>query len=370
MLQNAGTIVVIGLGALVALLIAVYLWRIRARWRTGSASRDLATWRELQLDYLNLLTHNPDPKVLRHFQQQYGYPTAQVERVLRESERLYRATDLTRRLTQLEAKAALPSPTKKLEQVIEEKKSKFLSIPSISFHYANEQQIRSFYEDYFKEPTVASLVAEIAGEIEGDVKASIPQILESHIGTKDLSKWVSTIKLPETSLGGMFLRYQRETIRSGQVSLGLEEVDIELTELEAFDEALSELDRRFDLRLDPALVENHRSHLKARAAERTLLKLEQASGWALIEGRFRIEAEDGYYRCVHMHPVTDYLPAGTGPVAITVLLREDAIEAHVSGNYRQSIGKLVPIRVYGQVWQPIDRANNVWELQVTPLAVY
>jgi hypothetical protein len=33
------------------------------------------------------------------------------------------------------------------------------------------------------------------------------------------------------SLNGMFLRYQRETIKKEQVTLGLELVDIELTEL-------------------------------------------------------------------------------------------------------------------------------------------
>jgi hypothetical protein len=34
------------------------------------------------------------------------------------------------------------------------------------------------------------------------------------------------------------------------------------------------------------------------------------------------------------------------------------------------LGKTIPLRIYGEKWQPIDRDNNVFELQITPLAVY
>jgi alanyl-tRNA synthetase len=110
--------------------------------------------------------------------------------------------------------------TRKLEEIVEEKKEKFINIPSVYFHFANKEQIRSSYEDYFKEPTIESLVSEITKEISGESKGGVPQMLEARIGGKDLSKWISTIKLPDVSLSSMFLRYQTETIKNGQVTLG------------------------------------------------------------------------------------------------------------------------------------------------------
>lgn len=260
--------------------------------------------------------------------------------------------------------------TRRTEEIVEDKKNKFQNIPSISFHYANKDQIAGFYNDYFREPTIASLVSEISGEISGEVKGSLPQILESKIGSKDLTKWISTVKLPDTSLNGMFLRYQRETIKSGQVALGLEEVEIELTDLQAFDEALSDLQRRFDFHLEGQLIEKQRSYLKEKAAERTLIKLEQATGWILIEGRFKIEVEGEFYKCSYSHPVNDYLSGQIGPITISIIIPVESIEPHIAGNYKQSIGKLIPMRIYGQIWQPIDRKTSIWDLQLTPLAIY
>lgn len=259
---------------------------------------------------------------------------------------------------------------KKLEDIISDKRNKFLNIPNIAFHFADQDQIKNFYNDYFKEPTVASLVAEITGEISAQVKGSLPQILESKIGTKDLTKWVSNIKLPDTSLNGMFLRYQRETIKSGQVALGLEEVDIELSDIQAFDEIIADLRKRFDLDLGEALLTQQRKHLKEKAAERTMSKLEQATGWVLVEGRFQIEKNADFYRAVYKHPVSDYLPDSEPPVTITVMIPDASLEDRVAGNYAASVGKLIPLKIYGQVWQPIDRGNKTLELQLTPLAVY
>jgi hypothetical protein len=268
------------------------------------------------------------------------------------------------------ASSDIADSPKKLEDIISEKRNSFLNIPNVAFHFADKEQIRNFYNDYFKEPTVASLVSEITDEISSQVKGSLPQILESKIGAKDLTKWVSTIKLPDTSLNGMFLRYQRETIKSGQVALGLEEVDIELSAIKAFDEAVLALRNRFDLELGESLLAEQRKHLKEKAAERTISKLEQATGWVLVEGRFRIEKDADFYRAVYQHPVSDYLPDSEPPVTIVVMIADASLEDRVAGNYAASVGKLIPLKIYGQVWQPIDRGNKTLDLQLTPLAVY
>jgi hypothetical protein len=285
---------------------------------------------------------------------------------LLDRERYERKRMLHFRETQPEA-----SPTaKRIEDIIDEKRRRFLDTPSISFHFADKEQIRSFYDDYFKEPTLESLVSEITGEVGGQVKASLPQFIESKIGGKDISKWISTIKLPDTSLAGMFLRYQRETIKSGQVTLGVEEVDIELTQLQEFEQSIRDLDQQFGLKLDSGLLDGTRARLKEKAAEKTLVKLEQATGWTLIDGRFSITREGNFYKCVYTHPVNEYLPAQSGHVTISIFVEADHLEPHIAGNYAQSVGKLIPLKIYGKVWQPIDRTTNTWELQLTPLAVY
>ena len=258
----------------------------------------------------------------------------------------------------------------KIEKIIEEKKEDFLNIPSVSFHYANDELIKDFYNNYFREPTIENLVSEITGEVNGEIKGSLPQVLQARIGTSDLNKWVSTIKLPDASLNGMFLRFQRETIKNNQVVLGIEEVDIELTELEAFEDAIDELRGRFGLEIEEDILDKQRAILKEKAAERTLVKLEQAKDWVLIEGKFKIENDDDFYRCTYLHPVNSYLSNQVGPVTISVLIPKNSLKEHIKGNYAQSIGRSIPLKIYGQVWQPIERRAGVWDLQLTPLAIY
>jgi len=154
------------------------------------------------------------------------------------------------------------------------KKQSFLSVPVISFHFANDEEIKDFYNEYFKEPTVENLVSEITGEVSGDIKGSLPQIIESRIGSSSVSKWISTIKLPDESLNSMFLRFQRETIKNNQVTLGIEEVDIELTELNTFDELVKGLESNFGFNIDEAVLNSQRAKLREKAAEKTLSKLE------------------------------------------------------------------------------------------------
>lgn len=252
----------------------------------------------------------------------------------------------------------------------DKKKEKFLNIANISFHFADKERIRTFYNDYFKEPTIKNLITESIAEIDSGIKASIPSILESKIGGKDLSKWISKIKLPDITENGMFKRYQKETIQKDQVQLGLEEDDIELSVLSDFEEQIQDISQEFGFEFEYEKVEKHKTKLKEKAAERTLQSLEKASGWVLIEGNFLIQKEDEeFYRVSMIHPVSNYLASGK-EVKISCLIPISKVEPSVSGNYSNSINKSIPLRMYGQVWQPINRKENIWELMITPLAVY
>lgn len=254
---------------------------------------------------------------------------------------------------------------------LEEKRNRFLNIPNISFHYADKERIKGFYNDYFHEPIVENVIREFTKETSGDIKGSMPKILEATTGGKDLSKWIGTIKFPDVSLNRMFLRYQIETIKKNQVELGLELVDIELSALQRFETIVSELRDKFGLQIDEGRLLEHRKILKEKAAEQTLIKLEQATGWVLMEGLFRVtEAGVGFYKCVYEHPVSQYISDSQKMVTISVLIPKGSIEPYVAGNYSQSIGRTISLRVYGEVWQPVNRNSGIWELQITPLCIY
>jgi hypothetical protein len=259
----------------------------------------------------------------------------------------------------------------KLEEAIDTKKESFLNIANISFHYANKDEIKNFYNDYFKEPTVEKVISELANELGGSIKGSIPKALEAKIGGRDVKKWISTIKLPDISVAEMFKRYQRETINNDQVSLGLELVDVDLTDLESFDELLNKMKKEFEFHINEESIKIKRNDLMKKAADKTIVRLENASGSVLIEGKFKIiDFDNEFYKCEYSHPVNEYLPKGDDKVNINFMLKKDSLEHYISGNYSQSINKSIPLRVYGKVWQPLDRNSNVLELQLTPIAVY
>ncbi len=155
-----------------------------------------------------------------------------------------------------------------------------------------------------------------------------------------------------------------------QVALGLEEVDIELSELQAFEDAIEDVRKRFGLQLEPTLLNRHRTVLKEKAAEKTLMKLESETGWVSIEGKYKVEMEGDFYRCTYVHPVTNYIKQGQHPITISVLLPATALEPTFAGNYAVSVDKWIPLRIYAQVWQPVGRKTSTWQLQLTPVAVY
>jgi hypothetical protein len=259
----------------------------------------------------------------------------------------------------------------KLEKAVDKKTESFLNIPTISFHFANEDEINSYYNDYFKEPTIEQIVSEKASEVSGKVKGGFPKVLEAAAGGKDINKWISTIKLPDISVAEKFRRYQRETIKNNQVTLGLELVDIDLSELDEFNNFVSDFESKFGMKLDDSQVEKQRALLTEKTVERTMIRLESASDWILVEGKFKItNLSDDLYKLIYEHPVNNYFAEEGKKVTMSMILRKDSLKANVAGNYAQSIGKLIPLKVNGKVWKPMNRKEDFLELQITPLAIY
>lgn len=289
-----------------------------------------------------------------------GFLLQQIRELRQDTSWRLQATD--QRVSKLEQQAApaAADPGKK-----------FLSIPSVSLHAANRDQIESLYNDYSRRRTSEQITREVGGEVTGEASGTIPQVFGAKVGKKAQSKTVSTYKIPDLSLAEKFRLYQEKTIREGQVALGLESAEVDLSDLEAFNRSIAALESQWGMRTDPAQLEQQRALLKKKAAEATLLRLEAASGWLLMEGKFTIsDGPDGSYQCTFEHPVNEYLNAGIGRVTIGMMLRKDAIDPNYAGNYAQSVGRSIPLKVYAQVWEPIDRVKGIWEMRITPLAVY
>lgn len=258
-----------------------------------------------------------------------------------------------------------------LQEKIDQKKENFLNTSTIAFHYANENDIKDYYNDYFKEPTIEQIISENSRNVKGKIKGGAPTFIEAAIEGNDLTKWISTIKVPDISIPEMFRRYQRETIKNNQVALGLDLVEIDQTDLNDFEKFIIDFKSKFNMKIDESQIEQQRTSLKTKAIEKTMVRLENATGWVLVEGKFKIiNQSDEFYKCIYEHPVNEYFAEKDTDITISISLKKDSLKSNIAGNYEQSIGKYIPIRVYGKVWQPVDRSLDVWELHITPLAIY
>lgn len=339
---------------LIVAIISIVALIMTIKSKNRASRRDFITAKHLNRE---LLAYDPELRY-RYLRELEAYPP-ELRKILHDRPYLYGG----------EISSKLGSEDKKKNKY-DKKKEKFLNIANISFHFADKERIRSFYDDYFKEPTIKDLVTESISESDSGIKANIPSILESKIGGKDLSKWISKIKLPDITENGMFKRYQKETIQMDQVQLGIEEDYIELSILSDFEKQIQDISKEFEFEFEQEKVEQHKTRLKEKAAERTLQSLEKASGWVLIEGNFLIQKDDDeFYKVTMSHPVSNYLASGK-EVKISCLIPISQIEPCFSGNYSNSINKSIPLKIYGQIWQPINRKENIWELMITPLAVY
>lgn len=163
---------------------------------------------------------------------EFIYPKVKIEDLEKISKRLLKEYNIVR----------------KESSQIEQKRIRLKKLPAISLHYCDEERVKNFYNDYFREPTTENLVKEVVTEASGEAGARIPEIFETKLGTKNLNKWIKTIKLPETSISGMFRRYQRETIENHQVSLDLDIVDIELSKVDNFKKVIDSLMNKYNFK--------------------------------------------------------------------------------------------------------------------------
>lgn len=256
-----------------------------------------------------------------------------------------------------------------IDSKLEERKKVFQNTSIFSFYFIDRATIENAYNDIFYELVVDRVTSEAADVESGDIKANL-RALGAAFGGKKSRTLTKDYKIGPLTLQHMFRRLQTETLGKGQVLLGLEGVDIDLTETHAFEEEISKLQKRFGLMVSSVLVEETKKKLTARAAENALQRLENASGWVLIDGKFEIEDAGEYYKCVYIHPVNRYLKDLASPVTITVTIKKSQ-QTNIADTFTQFIGEdTIPLKVYGKITMPIDRRRETWDLRINPLAIY
>jgi hypothetical protein len=68
-----------------------------------------------------------------------------------------------------------------------------------------------------------------------------------------------------------------------------------------------------------------------------------------MEGKFTIsESSPDFYRLNYEHPVSEYLTGEGRQIIVSIILRKDGIEPGIAGNYTQSVGRSIPLKVYGK----------------------
>jgi hypothetical protein len=252
----------------------------------------------------------------------------------------------------------------------EMKREQYLKIPNVAFHYADKVQIQNFYQEYFREPIIEKRVEEVTAENAQNGKGNLDNMLSAEASKMEGRKRVSTLKYPETTINGMFLRYQKEMIRQQQVTVGLEELDIELENIKAFNLIFERLESEFGfVDTDPDKIKQHEDYLKAKAAEKTLQTLQNASDWVILKGNFLLQWDNDFYRLTLEHPVNQFLQQKE-KIRISTLIPQDGVEASFWANYKNSLGSRIPVTIYGKVWKPIDLGQGQMDLEITALAVY
>lgn len=250
------------------------------------------------------------------------------------------------------------------------KREQFLKTPNVAFHYADKVQIQNFYQEYFREPIIEKRVEEETTEKAQNGKGNLDNMLSAEASNSEERKRISTLKYPETTINGMFLRYQKEMIRQQQVTIGLEELDIELENLKSFNLVFERLESEFGFAdIDYEKVKKHEDLLKAKAAEKTLETLQNASDWVIVKGHFLLQWDEGFYRLTLEHPVNQFLQQKE-KIQITTMIPQDAVESSFLANYKSSLGDRIPVTIYGKVWKPIDKKQGHFDLEITALAVY
>lgn len=261
--------------------------------------------------------------------------------------------------------------------LLEQKKQKFLATAAVSFIYVDNEEITDFYNMTFKEPTVTEMVEKLVETRSGEIVSgkAAETFLKSELAAENLQQYIKTIKLPETTLPEMFLRYQRHILENNVVRYGFDEIEIRLEEISKFEDEVSDLEDKYDVSFSEEVKEGKKQEIKRKLVDEFLAELEKVDQFVLVEGKYSITYENNkQFRLTYEHPINEhltYMPQEP-KVLIVCFLNKDDLESRYRTQLERmaSKGAAIPVNIFGKVFMPIDRGTNNWELIIIPFAIY
>ena len=265
-----------------------------------------------------------------------------------------------------------PNNKNGLSELADKRIKDIVDKPEIIFHFVDRNKIETSYNDYFREPVHESFSKEIANNNSRELLFGISKGPEGKVGKQVISTRTDNMRMPPLSLEAKFRRYLKAIILDNLVHLNLELVEVDSSDLQSFNEKISEFKSLFDLSLDniDEIEEKHKV-LRETAVQKTIDRLEQSEGAnILISGQFSVTERNGIYRFTYVHPINDYLIMRKDEIKIVFDINKNHIEPSVVGNYAPDNDALLKVNVYGKVSAPLDISRSHWKVRIDPRVVY
>ncbi len=240
------------------------------------------------------------------------------------------------------------------------------------FNYANEISIREAFNGVFKESILINLIQEILVEDDPSARTKIRDIVGANAGSEEISKWVTEQVSTGASLEEMLSRLLEYLLEQRQVIVGLEVLDpkdIDAKHTEKLERELAAIQNRLKFTLQQDEVEQKRDELRRQSVHRIITKLsaEDLKGrQVLIYGKFKIERNDDNLVFRYRHPVSSLF----GRRVSICTLGIPSSDLSPPKIFEKSIGSTMILRMYGEIFQPLNTTDKLCELTLRVIAIY
>ncbi|MGR3310757.1 MAG: hypothetical protein ACUZ77_08275 [Candidatus Brocadiales bacterium] len=258
----------------------------------------------------------------------------------------------------------------KLSTAIEKKKHEILNYSIPFLLYEDEEWLHDTYNQFFQKPRIEHLVQVKTSRRSGEFDVTLYERFGTKLSREDITELISEFKPAETDPLIMFDWIQEYAIKKGKVILDLELLDVELPQLEEFEELVNMLREKYEIEIPKKTLESQKSILSKKATVRTLSKLEDAKGWVLVEGDFLIEELGDKLQFTYRHPVSNYIANPENSVYIVFEIPKSSIKPKFKSHFMDNIGEPVDFKVFGAIPFPIGRKNKPRNIKIQPLAIY
>lgn len=253
---------------------------------------------------------------------------------------------------------------------------RFANANAINFMYCDDEAINDFYNSTFKEPLVESMIEKLVEERTGGIKTgkAAALALESELKGTTLKEYISTIKLPETTLSERLSRYIVYSLENGNVGYGFESLSIKLGKVQKFENNLESMKAEFGISFSEEIIEAKKKEIKNELVKELIQELEKVRDNVLVSGDYLVVNEnDEEYKLIYNHPISEHLKyLGKVRVYIICIINKAKIKDLYKSRFVRSARdrEEIPIRIFGKVIKPLNTSTDNWELELIPFAIY